>query len=98
MGELVSLSKAASGGLSVVNIRCDGSSVMLFIRRSKVDQGGKGAHIRLLQIPGSPICPVAAVVEYLRLRPIVAGSFLVHLDGLALSTFQFVSVLRRCRP
>lgn len=32
VGESVSKSKAAQGGLSVADVHCDGSSVVLFIR------------------------------------------------------------------
>lgn len=91
VGELVS-SKVAHGGI----VSCDGVSVRLFIRCSKTDQAGRKAYAELLWIPGSIICPVAVVVDYIRLRPAVVGVFLVHLDGAALSTFQFVLVLWRC--
>lgn len=96
MGKLVSHSKAAHGGLSADDVRCDDSVVRLFIRRSKTAQAGMEAHIELHQIQGSFTCPVKTVMAYLKLRPAVAGSFLVHSDGLALSEFQFISILRRC--
>lgn len=82
--------------MSVADVRCDGVTVRRFICRSKTDQAGRWAHVDLFSIPGSAICLVAVVGKYLGLRPAVAGSFLVHADGAALSIFQFVSVLRRC--
>lgn len=90
------MSKAAQGGLPAEDVCCDGSSVVLFLRRSKADQVSKGTYLWLLHVHGSPICPVSIVVEYLQFHPAGTGFFLIHSDGSALSIFQFVSVLQRC--
>lgn len=75
----------------MADIQSDFSFVIL----RRIGQDG-GAHVGLLSIPGSAICPVAVVGKYLGLCPAVAGSFLVYANGTALSIFQFVSVLQRC--
>lgn len=49
---------------------------------------------RLFQVHSSPICPVFVVVY--SFPPGGTGSFLLHSDGSALSTLQFVPVFRRC--
>lgn len=68
----------------------------VFLRRSKTDQLGKGAWVELRSIPGSKICPVAAVGEFCKIRPTGGGIFFHHEDGTAVSRFQFQAIFRKC--
>lgn len=54
-----------------------------------MDQLGKGSRIELRAIPSSP---VQAVGRFSGLRPDLSGAFFVHVDGTALSRFQFKTV------
>lgn len=70
--------------------------VALFLQRFKTDQTGRGKSVQVFPIPGSPMCPVGAVREFLQMRPVAGGSFLLHADGAPLSRYQFVAVFRKC--
>lgn len=96
VGELVSPSKRANGGLQWDDLVCTQESVRIYIKRSKTDQAGKGVQLEVFRIAGSQICPVAAVKKFSDLRPRCPGSFLIHADRSSLSKFQFVAVFKRC--
>ncbi|XP_056411358.1 uncharacterized protein LOC130355345 [Hyla sarda] len=94
VGELVPSSKQGSGGLLFEDVVCSNGVLQLRIRRSKTDQAGTGAWVRLQSVDG-PACPVRAVSAYLLIR--VSGrQFFSHADGSALSRFQFQSLFKRC--
>lgn len=95
ISELVSPSKSKEGGLAVGDIVRKGDLLECTVRRSKMDQLGKGALVSLWALEGSPMCPVYVVGEYMARRPSFEGPFLVHLDGSYLSVFQFTSVFRK---
>ena len=63
--------------------------VQLHIRQSKTDQSAKGIHVTLCRCSVSEICPVQAMVEYLRHRGNVQGFFSpCHKDGYPLTRYQ----------
>lgn len=66
------------------------------MKRSKTDQLGVGKGIVVHQLPGSLICPVKALGEYISLRPRYVYNFLIHSAGAFLTKFQFNSVLKKC--
>ena len=43
----------------------------------------------------APLCPVAAMLNYLAVRPAVAGPLFIHADGSPLLKSQFVAGVRR---
>ncbi|XP_069810646.1 integrase/recombinase xerD homolog [Dendropsophus ebraccatus] len=96
VGELVSHSCVASGGLQFGDVSVGVDCVSCFLRRSKTDQSGKGKRIVLYAVPGAAACPVRCVQQFLAIRPCLqpGGSFLVHRDGRALSRFQFIAIFR----
>ncbi|XP_069807960.1 integrase/recombinase xerD homolog [Dendropsophus ebraccatus] len=95
VGELVSHSCAASGGLQFGDVVLGIDCVSCFLRRSKTDQAGRGKRIMLYAVPGSVACPVRCVQRFLAVRPdLPDGSFLIHRDGRSLSRFQFIAVFR----
>lgn len=96
VGELVSRNKKGQGGLEVQDVWVQGDTLGVFLRRSKTDQLGKGARVDLRAVPRSPICPVWAVGEFCKLRPMGPGVFFKHEDGTALSRFQFQAVFKKC--
>lgn len=96
IGELVCRSKRGGGGLDWADVVLRGEVVSLFIRRSKTDQGGKGAWVTLGEVRGSPLCPVRAVREWLEVRGTDRGPLLQHSNGFALSRFQFGAVFKKC--
>lgn len=84
LGELVSPSQRAQGGLQFGDVHCGYASVALFLRRSKTDRAGKSKYVHVYAIPGGVSCPVTAVRNFLGFRPASGGSFLVHGDGSSL--------------
>ena len=53
------------------------SMVRVHLRRSKCDQFGKGVDV-IVGRTGSPICPVTAVLEYIRVRQDEPGPFFIN--------------------
>lgn len=95
VSELVSPSRVRAGGLAITDVRDTGEELVCLIRRSKTDQRGRGLQVSLHRLPGSAMCPVSAVREYLSARPTGDGPLLMHRDGSFLSVYQFVQVFRR---
>ena len=95
IGELVSPSKKRPGGLSYQEVSCGRDRVSLWLRKSKMDQMGKGREVLLFALPGSTLCPVGAVRAFLDMRPGAEGSFLIHGDGSPLSRYQFVTIFKK---
>ncbi|XP_056385746.1 uncharacterized protein LOC130281967 [Hyla sarda] len=94
VGELVPSSKRGPGGLLFDDVVSSNGVLQLRIRRSKTDQVGQGAWIRLQSVDG-PACPVRAVAEYLLVR-VSSVQFFTHSDGLPLSRYQFQTIFKRC--
>lgn len=57
---------------------------------------GKGARVVLGSVAGLALCPVTVIRDWVALRPAGPGPLLIHKDGLALSRYQFVSVIKKC--
>ena len=64
------------------------------LRQSKTDQFGAGVSLFFDRID-SPLCPVAAVLSYLAVRPSSLGPLFVFSDGTSLSRPRLVSALRQ---
>lgn len=75
---------------------CSEDRLSMRVIKLKMDQEGKGKWILVFVLPGSSLCPVAAVESFLVIFPERMGSFLVHENGESLSRFQFISVYRKC--
>ena len=70
------------------------SMVCIHLRKSKTDPFGKGVDL-FFGKTGAEVCPVAAILTYLVMRPkIKAGPLLVHADGTPLTREQFVKGVR----
>lgn len=95
ISELVPPSRTRAGGLFDSDVWIQGDVVTCRVRRSKTDQKGRGVSVVLHCLQGSSMCPVDALLVYLRVRPGAPGPLLVHLDGTFLSRFQFVRVFRK---
>lgn len=65
IGKLVSSSRAVHGGMLDREVCCNEDEVSLISRRSKTDQGSKGKKVQIFSLPGSPLCPVEGVKEFL---------------------------------
>ena len=84
------------GGLRLSDIIVGTDAIRIHLRRSKTDQGGRGAWIQLAAAPGSSCCPVALMGAYLGIRPSTGHpNLLVHGDGGPLTSSQFTSICRR---
>ncbi|XP_022103377.1 uncharacterized protein LOC110986066 [Acanthaster planci] len=70
--------------------------LVIKLRFSKTDQRGESAELQFHRQPHSAICPVGATLQYLQVRPKVAGPFFCHFDHSPLTTYQFNRMLRAC--
>ncbi|XP_075126878.1 integrase/recombinase xerD homolog [Leptodactylus fuscus] len=96
LGELVSRSTTKAGGILFEDVDLYRDRVDIRLRRSKIDQTGRGAIIRLFEVQGCIMCPVLCVKDFLELRRDDFGPLLIHSNGSFLSCFQFQGVLRHC--
>lgn len=96
ISELVSQSRFQVGGLLRTDVQVSLDGLNCFLRRSKTDVLGKGRRFSLFRLPGSDLCPVKCVEDFMALRPESAEVLLVHRDGSFLSRFQFLAVFRKC--
>lgn len=77
-----------------VDSRFTPSVVSIHLRKAKTDPFGRGITLYLGKT-GSDLCPVAAVLNFLAIRPTADGPLLVHADGSPLLKNQFVAGVRR---
>lgn len=96
VSELVAASRLVVGGLLRGDVWLEDGGVVCLLRRSKTDQMGRGKRVFLYRLPGSSVCPVRCVEEFLDVRPEGQLGLLVHQDGRSLSRYQFLAVFRRC--
>lgn len=73
-----------------------GSCIKICIRSSKTDQHGISSSICINRNTREGLCPVQVVTEYLGSRPNIEGAFLVHFNGIPLTTGQFRCLLKKC--
>ena len=83
--------------LTPVDIRVDSrdkpSFLTITLRGSKTDPFGVG-HVLYVGRTWSSICPVAAVLSYLAIRPASVGPLFIHTNGLPLTRAQLVRAVR----
>ena len=86
------------GTLLVSDVRVDSRDnpqvVVVFLKTSKTDPFGTGAHLYLGRT-GAVLCPVVAVLGYLAIRPKHPGPLFVFEDGTPLSRAHLVTHLHR---
>lgn len=95
VAELVSVNRFSYTGLLFSEVCFNSDHLLIWLRRSKTDQRGRGCWIRLNRLLGSPLCPVESVRRFVDLRVSEVVPLFCHADGLPVTKFQFGSVLRR---
>lgn len=96
ISELVAANKRTGGGLLRDDVQISEEGLSCFLRKSKTDQLGQGRRVCLYRLPGTMVCPVRCVEEFLGVRLEGGKVLLVHQDGSSLSRFQFLAIFRRC--
>ncbi|XP_069507368.1 uncharacterized protein [Ambystoma mexicanum] len=95
VSELVATGKADDSGRALapgdVTFMEDG--LMVKVRKSKTDQAGKGASIKLRRAAEQASCPTWLLSHYMTMRPAGGKYLLIHRDGSPLTIFQFRKVL-----
>ena len=77
-----------------VDSRSAPSVISIRLRFAKTDPFGQGVSV-FLGRTNAALCPVAAMLNYLTVRPATAGPLFVHADGAPLLKNQFVGGVRR---
>ncbi len=78
-----------------ITIPTTAHQMIIHLRYSKTDQSGKGTRICISSIPHSPLCPVAAMVQYLQVRPPGPADLFVHFNTNTLTRYQFQALLKK---
>ena len=100
VGEFTAKSRSDKGSkiiaLSDVAFEGESSRVMKIIMRySKTDQLGHASILTINAAGATKVCPVAALISFLSVRPNGDGPLFVHMDQSPLTRFQFQSILRK---
>lgn len=69
--------------------------VQVRVPSSKTDQCGIGSLIFLKPQANVAICPCKLLHKYLRVRPDISGPLFCHFDGIYVTRYQFVSILKK---
>ncbi|XP_077781439.1 uncharacterized protein LOC144327122 [Podarcis muralis] len=86
---------STSRGLLLEDIQLSSSELVLHIQRSKMDQNGRGALIKLAASKHQGPCPVKDIRRYLSLRSACVGPLFIHEDGSRLMRHQFTRALHK---
>ena len=77
----------------LIDLRTNPQVLSIHLRHTETDQFSEGTHIHLGHT-GDYLCPVAAILAYLAVRPMKPGPLLVFQDGSPLSRQQLIAHLR----
>ncbi|OCT76264.1 hypothetical protein XELAEV_18031459mg [Xenopus laevis] len=89
-------SKLKQGGLHINYVQLVDNKLRVLIKKSKIEQLGKGTLLWIGSFERLNLCPVKAYDSFLAIRPNVDGSFFIHSDGLPVTKFQLEHVLKHC--
>ncbi|XP_077156397.1 uncharacterized protein LOC143819120 isoform X1 [Paroedura picta] len=97
-GEIISPSRSSptSGILTRDDVVIQQNNIVVWLKKSKTDQLGKGISVFIPSLTNHRVCPVHWLTEYLRVRPQGKGPLFIHKDGTYFSRFQFLAILRAC--
>ncbi|XP_069490908.1 uncharacterized protein [Ambystoma mexicanum] len=95
VSELVARGKADDSGRALApgDVTFTEEGLMVKVRKSKTDQAGKGASIKLRRAGEQSSCPTWLLSHYMTMRPAGEKYLLIHRDGSPLTIFQFRKVL-----
>lgn len=96
ISELVPNNKQGVSGLKFNEVQFQDGKLLIFIRRSKTDQSGRGHWITLNGSADPILCPLKISKEFVARRPVSDGCFLIHDNLSPLTKFQFSYVLKKC--
>ena len=80
-----------SSDVTIQRVGSPSASVLLTFRITKTNKTGPPRVIRLVQSQNKIICPVAAFVDYIAVRPASAAPFFCHFDALPLDLHRELS-------
>ena len=82
--------------IQVNDIKLSMYHLSIHLKGSKCDQSNKGETIHLSpEKEYKDLCPVSTTSDFVKVRPKLAQTLLVHMNGKALSNFQFQAVLKK---
>lgn len=96
ISEQVPCSKFGCMGICHNQVVLEQSAVHIWLQRSKTDQYGKGAWVTLQVQLDERVCPVSVVRQFLGVRLRAGEHFLIHVNLVPLSKYQFNFILRKC--
>ena len=90
VGELTVGSKyAKKHTVTVNNVRVSNGILEIYLATLKTDQFGSGTILQMCPQENQEVCPVFALLYYVKVRPLVEGPLFCHFDGRPLSKYQF---------
>jgi hypothetical protein len=100
VGEFTVVSKSDTGDgiLSIEDVTMGPGapdSMEITIRFSKTNQQGKSVTLHFVKGTEALLCPVSAMADFLRIRPVKLGPLFIHFGGDPLTRYQFGSILKK---
>jgi hypothetical protein len=90
VGELTVGSKCAKNHtVTVNNVSVSNGILEIYLATLKTDQFGSGSILQICPQENQEVCPVFALLDYVKDRPLVEGHLFGHFDGRPLSKYQF---------
>ena len=96
VGELTVGSKCAKNHtVTVNNVSVNNGMLEIYLATSKTDQFGSGTILQICPQENQKVCPVFALLNYMKVRPLVECLLFCHFDGRPLSKYQFSALLKK---
>ncbi len=83
----------ALSDVNIIHANTPEVSAQISFRHAKNNQSGPPQHIQLVKSGDKSVCPVQALLDFMAVRPFLAGPLFCHFDGRPLTRYQFTSVL-----
>ena len=77
-----------------ININDDSECMKIYLRKSKCNQHGV-SNIVILNPTGTEVCPIKAMISYLKVRTNLTKYIFSHINGKPLTRYQFGAVLSK---
>jgi hypothetical protein len=81
--------------ITVNNVSVSNGILEIYLATSKTDQFGGGTILQICPQENQKVCPVFALLDCMKVRPLVEGPLFCHFDDRPLSKYKFSALLKK---